>query len=873
MLKNTLGWLSLLFFTFLVGCGGGGGGGASGGGSTTPAAPTTYSISGTISGSSAASGVAVVLSGAGSATQSSDSSGNYSFSGLVNGSYTVTPSSSGYIFNPISTAVTVSGTNQPGKNFTMATGGTTYALSGSVSGATGVTITLSGAANGSVVSGAGGTYSFNVPNGTYTLTPNLTGYTFAPASTTVAISGAASTATTFVATANPVAHALSGTVSGAGAGVLITVTGPANATATTNSSGAYTFNLYDGTYTVTPSASGYTFNPNSAPVTMAGAAKTQNFVATANSSVKAIVNGAVTGAWIEGITVTLSGNSQTGTTTTNASGQYSFANLPSGATYTFTPTLSGYTFSGNGTAVIPAGSSTAVTATAISDTAMVATSYSVSGTVAYSSTHTGPIGIEVVPTGCTNCSPVAGTVIAAPGVYTIRGVPNGSYTLVAQMDAYGTHNPNANNPGGTAPVTISTNVTGTTVTLADPAAAPTTAPTFTISGGNAGALVQYNPNVDVNGFETATSYKLNWMGTATGSATFTAQGTNQTVYLLGGLANGSYSFTMQACVAATCGTATAAVPATIGATTGGTTVSGTVTYTGTATGPMYVAVHNNGGGSTFTAYVARVAAPTSGATYSITGVPAGNWEVAVIIDNNNNGVIDAGDFNNAQSGGGTAITTTGSGTVSANITLPYTTNNAVAQIGTGHQSNANYSVNAFMADGLKRVVGVTLFSGPNIALPVDMGMGNGNSKFSLYDYIGAAVPVVGDTYQFKLLYSDASTEIVSASVTTVLSSFATGLTVTPPTGSATPTFSWAAPANPPAGYLYTLYVYTTLTGSQDWYYPQNGTGFSGTSLVYNVGPSGAAPLSVGTGTSYTWGLSVIDSTGLNSATATSTFTP
>ena len=40
----------------------------------------------------------MTLSGASSATTTADSSGNYSFSGLVNGS--VTPSKIGFIFNP-----------------------------------------------------------------------------------------------------------------------------------------------------------------------------------------------------------------------------------------------------------------------------------------------------------------------------------------------------------------------------------------------------------------------------------------------------------------------------------------------------------------------------------------------------------------------------------------------------------------------------------------------------------------------------------------------------------------------------------------------------------------------------------------------------
>ena len=58
----------------------------------TATAVPTYSISGTISPNG--SGTTVTLSGAASATTTADASGNYSFTGLANGSYTVTPSKS-----------------------------------------------------------------------------------------------------------------------------------------------------------------------------------------------------------------------------------------------------------------------------------------------------------------------------------------------------------------------------------------------------------------------------------------------------------------------------------------------------------------------------------------------------------------------------------------------------------------------------------------------------------------------------------------------------------------------------------------------------------------------------------------------------------
>jgi Concanavalin A-like lectin/glucanases superfamily len=79
--------------------------------------PHQMTISGTVSGATTAATVS--LSGTLSGTQVTNSSGNYTFPNLVNGSYTITPSQSGYTFSPTSKAVTVSGNNSvSGVNFT-----------------------------------------------------------------------------------------------------------------------------------------------------------------------------------------------------------------------------------------------------------------------------------------------------------------------------------------------------------------------------------------------------------------------------------------------------------------------------------------------------------------------------------------------------------------------------------------------------------------------------------------------------------------------------------------------------------------------------------------------------------------------------------
>jgi hypothetical protein len=367
----------------------------------TATAVPTYSITGTVSGA-IASGVTMTLTGAASATTTTATDGTYTFATLANGSYTVTPSKTGYTFSPTSTAVTIASANQTGKNFTstlipsgdialtsgvgvstgamalqawkyysivvpsgatslgvtltglsadldlydqqpasaggtgahpttsvytgrsyngsttsetlthaspiagtwcigvyayaagtatvtatVTTGTATYSISGNITGATSVTVACTGKPN--VTTDGSGNYSFTgLANGTYTITPSKTGYTFAPTSTSVTISGANVTGKNFVGTATTTTYSISGTVSGA-TSVTVACTGQTSVT----TSGAYTFSgLANGTYTVTPSKSGYTFSPTSTVVTISGANQTgKNFVGTATGGDTALTSG------------------------------------------------------------------------------------------------------------------------------------------------------------------------------------------------------------------------------------------------------------------------------------------------------------------------------------------------------------------------------------------------------------------------------------------------------------------------------------------------------------------------------------------------------------------------------------------------------
>jgi hypothetical protein len=224
-----------------------------------------YSVSGTITPSNLGSGSQLTLSQNGNAIASvvADNNGNYSFTNVVNGSYVVTPSKSGVNFSPSSQNVTINGGNVTGINF-VATA-PTWSISGTISPAlVGVTLTLTGAANGSTTSDGSGNYSFSgLSNGSYTITPSFAGYSFTPGSQNVTINGANITGVNF--TDSPTqTWSISGSITPGVAGITVNLTGAANASTSTDSSGNYSFSgLANGSYTVTPSESGYSFTPSS----------------------------------------------------------------------------------------------------------------------------------------------------------------------------------------------------------------------------------------------------------------------------------------------------------------------------------------------------------------------------------------------------------------------------------------------------------------------------------------------------------------------------------------------------------------------------------------------------------------------------------
>jgi hypothetical protein len=159
-------------------------------------------MSGTITGGS---GAKVALSGASNATTTTNSSGAFTFSGLVSGSYAVTPSQAGYTFAPTSQSVSIYDANVTGVNFTATANAPTYSIAGTITPAaisSGMKVTLSGAGTTNTTVSSNGSFYFpSLVNGTYTVTPGSSSATFTPTSQSVTINGANATGINFTAAA------------------------------------------------------------------------------------------------------------------------------------------------------------------------------------------------------------------------------------------------------------------------------------------------------------------------------------------------------------------------------------------------------------------------------------------------------------------------------------------------------------------------------------------------------------------------------------------------------------------------------------------------------------------------------------------------
>ena len=593
------------------------------------------------------------------------------------------------------------------------------------------------------------------------------------------------------------------------------------------------------------------------------------------------------------------------TTTTDSSGNYSFASVPNG-TYTISPSITGPSavFSPAATANVVVNNNPVS-----NENFGVAFGYTVTGTVSYSGTATGRIYVEL---GNNSCGNSVGTSIAAPGAFTIRGVTPGVYTLSSWMDSQGFGQANASNPTGTGSnLTVSTaNLTGAGVTLSNPGTVTlSNAPSLqAASGFNEGVVLSYNSITNSNGVEIPSSYTVQWststsFASPAGSATFAAEGANgSNVWFLStsnvtGLSVGdTYYFRAQGVAGTSTSPWSSTVgPVTIVAPTAANTVSGTVSFTGTATGPLYVGFYQQSTSQIWVTQVgSKVNPPVSGASYSVQ-VPDGNFGFFGLVDQANNGMFSPGDIsNNNGNTGPSAITISGS---LSNQTLALPNAASVATVGTsllqqtiGSNTVSSYSLNLNVYEANDLPVTVTLTSGPNVINPVDMGLCtscHGSGEFSYSAYLNGIVPSVGDLYTFAVTYSNGTTATVSTSVTgwngtTALVGASQLATLISPAGSGiggTPSFDWTYPANA-GSYVYQFQVCCGSNGTV-WQIPGNNSNTNGFTssqiappLVWGVDPTNSSntpsPSTLSSGANYSWSVQTQDNNN-NSAQAQMNF--
>ncbi len=463
------------------------------------------------------------------------------------------------------------------------------------------------------------------------------------------------------------------------------------------------------------------------------------------------------------------------TTTSDASGNYTFATVPNG-TYTITPSITGASslfYPATLTNVVVNNNSVG------GENFSAEVGYTVSGTVTYSASGTPQTGQTYISVtgGCNggNGGPgtsISETTLTSGGAYTIRGVPPGSsYTVQAWMDPLGQSVQNAIDPTGSASVTVTdANVTGVAITMHDPTyATPTSDPTIQVIIPNAeGVLIEFNPSQNSNGIEDANEYTVQWstsqtlgggtgggqFGTIAGSYTFKAAGDNGVWILTNTLPGVSFTsgttyyfqarsfntldtanphptgwcnYTSSGCSGVTGFTgvkiATPTCTGTCTAVSSSVTIPAAITIKAGA--PLYLGMlqfSSVSGGNPIGIYVAEITNPINGANDFTVTVPSGSfYAVLGVLDQNNTGGIGAGAITNVRNNVQANLTISGATQTVPGITLP--TSNSIASVSTQFSSNScqgcgspstSYQLNFNITESDKLPVAVVLNSGPNV---------------------------------------------------------------------------------------------------------------------------------------------------------------
>ncbi len=213
-------------------------------------------------------GIKIILSGSSNREKTTNIGGLYLFDSLARGSYTVTPQSTIYRFNPENYSFPDLTTDARQKDF-VASQLPAYSISGYIKDETGIPlagakIALSGSSQIMTLSNDEGLYTFSgLPAGTYIVNATQNGYIFIQNTKSVTLTNNSIDNINFTAKKY---FTLSGTIieglNKALPDVIVSLTGSKTLNAVTDYYGSYFFDtLFSGPVKITPVLYSYTFNP------------------------------------------------------------------------------------------------------------------------------------------------------------------------------------------------------------------------------------------------------------------------------------------------------------------------------------------------------------------------------------------------------------------------------------------------------------------------------------------------------------------------------------------------------------------------------------------------------------------------------------
>ena len=204
-------------------------------------------------------------------------------------------------------------------------------------------------------------------------------------------------------------------------------------------------------------------------------------------------------------------------------------------------------------------------------------------------------------------------------------------------------------------------------------------------------------------------------------------------------------------------------------------------------------------------------------------------------------------------------------------------------------TSSNYSV-GFNVNGLLKLpvaVEIATESDAGVVIPADIAAGgfNGNAdQFSFWTGLNGATPKVGDTYTLDVTYSDNTTQILTVTVSAVLTPLSPPFHLQGTSASLTPNFSWTDPANA-SNYTYQFWLCCNSNNNGNntiWQIPgnnSNSNGFSSsiTSITWGSDPTNPNnPPNVSSlngSTNYNWQIQATDINGNSAQVQVSFETP